>query len=441
MNLAKAVRINLFDFQTVPMRTFHMTWFAFFLSFWGWFSVAPLMAVIREDLHLSKVQIGNIMIASVAVTIFVRLVMGWLCDKIGPRKAYSLLLILGAFPIMGIGLSHNYEQFLFFRLAIGAIGASFVITQYHTSVMFAPNCVGTANAAAAGWGNMGGGFAQVIMPLILAGLASLGIDHALGWRLSMLVPGIALFIMGFVYLRYTQDFPEGNMSVHRKHGGEKIKGTLLIAAKDHRVWALAGMYAASFGVELTLNNVASLYFVDQFKLSVIQAGLLAGSFGFMNLFARALGGLLSDRCAARGGLKARVSFMGMTMFIGGVCLLIFSKMTVLPLAIVTMLIFALFIKMTNGAVYSIVPFINKKALGAVAGIIGAGGNLGGVLFGFLFRSDSLTYSTALFYLGMMVGLSSLCAFAVRFSIQDETRVQNEIRGSGILKEEIASATA
>ena len=60
------------------------------------------------------------------------------------------------------------KSFLFFRLLIGAIGASFVVTQYHTSVMFAPNVVGTANAASAGWGNSGGGVTQSVMPWVLA---------------------------------------------------------------------------------------------------------------------------------------------------------------------------------------------------------------------------------------------------------------------------------
>src|SRR3546814_7337099 len=61
---------------------------------------------------------------------------------------------------MGIALVHSYTAFLSLRLMIGVIGASFVITQYHTSVMFAPNVVGTANAATAGWGNAGGGVAD-----------------------------------------------------------------------------------------------------------------------------------------------------------------------------------------------------------------------------------------------------------------------------------------
>ncbi|MEX2303809.1 MAG: MFS transporter [Bryobacterales bacterium] len=118
----KATRINLFSLATAPMRTFHMTWFAFFLCFFGWFGIAPLMAVVREDLSLTKEQIGNTIIASVAITVVARLLIGWLCDRIGPRKAYTWLLVLGSLPVMGIGLAHDYETFLLFRLAIGAIG-------------------------------------------------------------------------------------------------------------------------------------------------------------------------------------------------------------------------------------------------------------------------------------------------------------------------------
>ena len=192
----KAVSIRLRDFTSAPMRAFHMSWIAFFLCFFGWFGVAPLMPVIRYELHLSKAQIGNVSIAAVAATIFARLLMGWLCDRIGPRKAYSWLLLCGSAPLMAIGLSHDYQSFLLFRLAIGAIGASFVITQYHTSVMFAPNIVGTANAAAAGWGNLGGGVTQIVMPLMFTAFVSLGAGAGWGWRMAMFVPGAALFLTG-----------------------------------------------------------------------------------------------------------------------------------------------------------------------------------------------------------------------------------------------------
>ena len=105
---------------------------------------------------------------------------------------------------MTIGLANSYETFLLFRLGIGVIGASFVITQYHTSMMFAPNVVGTANATTAGWGNLGGGVTQMVMPLVLAVMVALGASEFLGWRLAMVVPGVALLFMGVAYWRLTQ---------------------------------------------------------------------------------------------------------------------------------------------------------------------------------------------------------------------------------------------
>src|SRR5215468_8948446 len=151
---------------------------AFFLCFFGWFGLAPLMPVIRDELHLTKTQIGDSAIAAVAITVVVRVLIGWLCDRIGPRRAYTILLVAGSLPVMGIGLSHDYTTFLMFRLAVGAIGASFVITQFHTSVMFAPNIVGTANATAAGWGNLGGGVTQMAMPLLYSAFLGLGMGSA-----------------------------------------------------------------------------------------------------------------------------------------------------------------------------------------------------------------------------------------------------------------------
>lgn len=274
------------------MRAFHMTWLAFFLCFFGWFGLAPLMPVIREELHLTKEQVGNSAIAAVAITILARLLIGWLCDRIGPRKAYSALLVLGSIPVMAVGFVSNYESFLLFRLAIGAIGASFVITQYHTSVMFAPNIVGTANATAAGWGNLGGGVTNMVMPLLFAGFVSMGAGEAFGWRAAMFVPGLALFLTGIAYYFLTQDTADGNFEDLRARGqlGERKQatGAFKEAAKDPRVWALALLYGCCFGLELTIDNYAALYFVDYFSASLTTAGILAGSFGMMNLFARAL---------------------------------------------------------------------------------------------------------------------------------------------------------
>lgn len=418
----RAPRITLFSLKTVQMRTFHLTWMSFFVCFFGWFGIAPLMPVVREDLGLSKGEIGNIIIASVAITILVRLIIGPLCDKLGPRKTYTALLALGAFPVMLIGLADSYETFLMFRLAIGAIGASFVITQYHTSVMFAPNVIGTANATTAGWGNLGGGVTQMVMPLIFAAVLMLGVEASVGWRLAMVVPGVVLLIAAAAYWRFTTDCPDGNYADLRAKGElPEAKGdasaskTFMIAAKDPRVWALFVVYAACFGVELTINNIAALYFFDRFTLDLGTAGLIAGLFGLMNIFARTLGGVFSDRFAARMGLRGRVWFLFAVLLLEGLALMLFSQMSVLIVAIASMVMFSLFVQMAEGATYGVVPFINRKALGAVAGIVGAGGNAGAVAAGFLFKSESLSYQDGLFYLGCAVALCSVAALAVRFT--------------------------
>ncbi|HET9955179.1 MAG TPA: MFS transporter, partial [Polyangiaceae bacterium] len=222
--LKKATRIELFSFKTPAMRAFHMSWLAFFACFFAWFAVAPLMPVIKGDFGLTKGQIANINIAAVGITIIARLLIGPLCDKYGPRATYTALLALGSVPVIGISLAHSYETFLFFRLLIGAIGASFVVTQYHTSVMFAPNVVGTANAASAGWGNSGGGVTQSVMPWALAALLSLGIDKSSSWRISMLVPGVLMVVVAYFYWKYTQDCPQGNYKELRAAGVEVESG-------------------------------------------------------------------------------------------------------------------------------------------------------------------------------------------------------------------------
>ncbi|MEO6455536.1 MAG: MFS transporter, partial [Ginsengibacter sp.] len=273
-------KLNIFSFKGVQMRTFHITWLTFFVCFFGWFGIAPLMPTIRADLGLTKAQVGNTIIAAVSATIIARLLIGRLCDTWGPRKTYTVLLLIGAIPVSCVGLAHDYTTFLFFRLAIGVIGASFVITQFHTSMMFAPKIKGTANAVAGGWGNLGGGITNMLMPLIFAAIVGFGYTKAEAWRYAMIIPGIMLLVMAFVYYKFTKDTPQGNYDEMIKATSVKTK-TDWSVLKDWRIWSLALAYAVCFGMEITFDNVAALHFVDSFKLSQSSAGLWAGVFGFM----------------------------------------------------------------------------------------------------------------------------------------------------------------
>jgi NNP family nitrate/nitrite transporter-like MFS transporter len=405
-------KLNIFSIKGIQMRTFHITWLMFFVCFFGWFGLAPLMPTIRVELHLTKAQIGNIIIASVGSTIIARLIIGKLCDSWGPRKTAIRLLLIGSLPVFFVGLAHSYVTFLLFRLAIGVIGASFVITQFHTSMMFAPNIKGTANAVTGGWGNLGGGVTNMVMPLIFALIVSFGYTSAEAWRYAMIVPGTMMLVIAWLYYKYTKDTPNGNFD-ETGYRTQSVKTDWSIL-NDWRIWALTMAYAMCFGMEVTFDNVASLHFVDNFHLSQSSAGFWAGIFGFMNIFARALGGMVSDKVGKKHGMRGKGLLLAGVLLLEGCGLILFAQSGTLLIAIISMLSFALFLKMSNGATYGIVPFINEKNVGMVSGIVGAGGNLGGMLFGFLFKSSAFTYAQAFTYIGYAVMIVAVIVFVTRF---------------------------
>lgn len=395
------------------MRTFHITWLMFFVCFFGWFGLAPLMPTIRTDLGLTKSQVGNIIIASVSSTILARLLIGRLCDIFGPRKTAVWLLLIGSLPVFLVGLSRDYTSFLLFRLAIGVIGSAFVITQFHTSLMFASRIKGTANAITGGWGNLGGGVTNMVMPLIFAAIVGAGYTPHQAWRYAMILPGVLMLLIAVLYYKYTQDTPAGNFSDIRRTAPVK-SATDWTALADWRILTLTLAYAMCFGMEITFDNVASLHFVDSFGLSQSRAGFWAGIFGFMNLFARALGGYVSDKTGHRWGMRGKGLLLAFVLLLEGMGLIAFAHAGSFFMAIICMLTFALFLKMANGATYGIVPFINEKNVGLISGVVGAGGNLGGMIFGFLFRTSSISYVQAFTYIGITVTLVSGLVLITRF---------------------------
>lgn len=424
-------RLNVFSLRGVPMRTFHLAWMMFFVCFFGWFGLAPLMPVIRQEMHLTKSQVGIMVMASVSATVIARLVVGRLCDRWGPRKTAVRLLLGGSVPVMLVGVSRDYTTLLLFRTAIGIIGASFVITQYHTSVMFAPHLKGRANALTGGWGNLGGGVANMTMPLVFAAIIAMGCTRAEAWRYAMLLPGVMMWVMAWLYYRYTADGPgELKAPHHPLRGRAKTDWSVL---SDPRLWVLTAAYAMSFGMEITFDSVASLHFVDHYGLSLSAAGFWAGAFGCMNLFARALGGLASDKAGMRAGMKGKGIWLGGVLLLEGVSLIFFARAAVLTTAIVVMFVFALFLKMANGATYGMVPFIRERNVGLVSGIVGAGGNLGGMLFALLFISPEISYTRAFGIIGVLILAVSCVVLMTRFQ---RTRTE---RGAAIFSDRLLEA--
>jgi len=456
---SKATTFNITKFKSVQVRTFWITSIAFFLCFFAWFGIVPFMPAVVKDLGLTPDQKWNSIVLAVTGTVFARLLIGKLCDKYGPRLVYTWLLVLGAIPVIIIGFVQTPLQFMVCRLFIGFIGASFVITQVHTSLMFAPNVVGTANATSAGWGNLGGGANRLGMPVIAAIVVSMGVAEADAWRYSMVIAGVICALMGIAYYVFTQDTPNGNFKELREKGElpemKKDQVSFLSILKDYRVWLLFLVYACCFGIELTVYGTMDDYLQNTFSLDRIMAGNIVLSFALMNIFARTLGGFFGDRFGNSNGLKGRVLFLSAILALEGIMLAAFSNITSLTLAIIFLVAFSLTVQMAEGATFSVVPFINKKAIGAISGIVGAGGNVGAFLAALLLKVKSATaenlaitenagraedivkaaqsaasaqaVSSGYLLIAIMVVAISVVALAIKFSTQDEQEVANELQ--------------
>ena len=448
----KSTTLNLFNLKNVSIRTFWITAISFFLCFFAWFGIVPFMPDVVKDLGLTPDQKWNSIILAVSGTVFARLLIGKLCDKYGPRMCYTWLLMLGAIPVILCGLVQTPTQFLVCRLFIGFIGASFVITQVHTSLMFAPNIVGTANATSAGWGNLGGGANRLGMPIIAAAVVAFGVAEGEAWRYSMIIAGVVCFLMGIVYYFFTQDTPRGNFKDLKASGISIDKkkdevgfGTVL---KDYRTWILFIVYAACFGIELTVYGTMDDYLQNTFQLERVTAGNIVLSFALMNIFARTLGGFFGDKFGKLKGLRGRVLFLAGILTVQGVMLMTFSTTTSIAVGILFLILFSLSVQMAEGATFSVVPFINKKAIGSVSGIVGAGGNVGAFLAAMLLKSQSATaekaaiaanqglgadaisaaqsaasssaVSSGYFIIGVVVVITAVVSLAIKFSTEDET---------------------
>lgn len=425
----RATKIEICSVQRPHMRALHFSWFTFFCAFVGWFAIPPLLPTIKRELQLSKADVANSNIVAVTSTIIARLGVGPICDRYGPRRVQSVLLILGSIPVMSAALVTSAGGLLCVRFFIGFIGCAFVCTQAWTSKMFAKNIVGTANAIVGGWGNLGAGATFLILPVLFTAISVLfQASDDTAWRITLVIPGIALILVGISCYFFSDDSPHGSIlqtqeqpsTVEKESSQPRGAKALLKALSNPNSLILGIQYACCFGVELQVNNILGLYFYEQFNkegciatydgecriLSQSTAGLMASLFGIMNLFARALGGITSDKVNAIYGVKGRIGIQFILLLLEALLLVIFSQTKSLVYAGISLLLFSLFVQAAEGSTFSIVPYVIPNITGSVAGVVGAGGNFGAMCWGFLFKGISET-PDALFYLSIIVAISAL----------------------------------
>lgn len=433
--------VDLLNFKRKQIRILHFTWFAFFIAFFTWFNLAPLATTMMKDMGwLTPEHIAALGISNVVLTIPARVIIGSLLDKYGPRIVYSGLLITMSIPAMMFAFGNTWTQIFISRLILGCIGASFVIGIRIVAEWFPPKDAGFAEGFYGGWGNFGSAAAAMFLPwlaLTVIGGDS-GYRYALAFTGALcFVYGIIYFICvrdtpkgktlikpknaaalevsswGDLIQLIIWTLPLGGavaVSAWRLQGLGFISNEVLYIVwtiiviitifqvfnilkvniprlkkgvpeddkyKFKNVVALNSTYFANFGAELAVVSMLPMFFETTFSLSPTVAGLIASSFAFVNLIARPLGGILSDRL----GSRRRVMLVYMIGIAAGLLLMgLMNSSWPLLLAIFITVLTSLFIQGAEGATFAIIPMVKKRITGQIAGMAGAYGNVGSTIY-------------------------------------------------------------
>ena len=358
-------------------------------------------------LGLTDKQVQISTLVAISGTVILRVLIGPISDGIGIRTAFSVLLILSSIPGFLLAASTGYAAIVVFRFLVGFAGASFVLTQLWTTMMFDLNVVGIANATSAGWGNLGGGISQMLNSAVFASCKANGMKNDTAWRITCAWSPAVIFVLGVLVFFFTDDSPYGNFKELKrrkeasaaakadaeaaelealKTGGEPgsiAAKSLLEAASSWQTWILHLCYMFSFGVELIVNGNIVSYFVTTFGMTQGEAGMIGSIFGFLNIFARSLGGFMSDRLNTRMGPTGRLWALFIQTLLMGTALISFSSLTRddtgIGLMVLNLVIWGTLTSMTEGGCFAVVPYVLPSAIGGVAGIVGAGGNAGAML--------------------------------------------------------------
>ena len=319
------------------MRTFWAATIGFFCTFFSCFAPGALGIYYKKPpaeggLGLKKAELMTAGDLAVTGTILMRVLAGPMCDTWGARKTFIFLLLIGIPGMIVFMTAQSAAAFTLGRILIGLSLATFVTCQVWCSQFFDRSIVGKVNATAGGWGNLGGGITLLTMPYIMEVFLSItGSNIGLSWRLCILVP-IVMHLAAAAFIATGRDLPDGSYKQLEMSGAkQKSSGAgnvAILGFSNTNALIMTMTYGLCFGIELAMNNKLVPYFSRYYAMPPTVAGPLGACFSLMNLFARAWGGMLSDACAKKFGLRGRITAMWVIQTIEGLFCVLLGMITV-----------------------------------------------------------------------------------------------------------------
>lgn len=330
---------------------------SFGVCFYAWALLGPLGPDLQDQLDLSETQLAITVAIPVLLGSLMRIPLGVLTDRHGGRRVFTVLMAFAPLPLVGLALfNDSWPAVLVCGLLLGFTGASFAVGVPFVNKWYPQSRQGFA-LGIYGVG-MGGTVVGALTAPRIAKATSLAVPF---WIAAGLVA-----VMAFVFWTVARDAP-GSVSSSRT----SMLASLAVFRTSGRAWALTLFYFMAFGgfVAMFLYLPKLLHGVHE--LSKTDAGTRAAGFALLAVVARPIGGWLSDRIGAKNVLK--VSFAGtgaLALVLAGT----YEEMVPLTIACLTM---ACFLGLGTGATFKLVPEWFPDKVGAVTGVVGAAGGLGG----------------------------------------------------------------
>jgi len=326
---------------------------AFAICFSAWGLIAPLAKKFQDDLDLSSTEALFLTAVPVVLGSLLRIPVGYLTDRYGGRRMFSLLLLAVSVPAVLFGYASSYLALVGVGFLLGIAGSSFAIGVPFVAGWYRAERQGLA-VGIYGMGNIGTAVAAFTAPFVVNEWG----QAALGWTTAaVLVCGAALFWLG------AQDPPPGQPSHYRE-----------VLGAGWRLYRLAFFYFVTFGGFVAVALLLPKLLKDWFDLSLVDAGLRAAGFTVAATLARPVGGWLADRFGAYPVLV--LAFAGIAVD-AAVLATIAPTPRMVPIT-AACLSLAVFLGGGSGAVFKLVPLEFPNDAGSAAGIVGTAGGLGGL---------------------------------------------------------------
>lgn len=377
------------------MRVLWLSTFAFTLLFAVWLMFGVLGLKIREELSLTPAQFEWLLATAILAGALPRLNFGIWADQLGGRVVMTALLAFTAIPTYFVTRATNFEELLACAALFGLAGNSFTVGISWVAAWYPASSKGTA-LGVFGAGNVGASVTKFLGPVMLASMPAAGWFGGIipgGWRSVPIVYAVLLLITAAA-VWFLSPSPD------RKPGRGRATKDLYAPLKYARVWRFSLYYVVVFGAYVALAGWLPKYYVDVYALTPANAGYLTALFIFPASLLRPLGGWLSDKFGPR--IVTYAVFIGMTAALG--------VLSVLPVdvAAFTALVFVVGVGMGIGkaSVYKYVPNYFPKDVGAVGGLVGMLGALGGFVlpptFGAIGRATGTPQAAFLALLALTV---------------------------------------